>query len=150
MGARDEKNGRRNRLPKKPAEWVPIGLQLRSNTNATSHIHLRWGRAISGWGYSPANPQASPSRSIADRGVFQPRFAPPDRASGTPVPRGYAARMIRFGSLELKSNLFLSPLAGYTNLPFRRVVREIGGVDLCTTDLVNARSSSSEIARRSN
>lgn len=48
--------------------------------------------------------------------------------------------MIRFGPLALKSNLFLSPLAGYTNLPFRRVVREIGGVDLCTTDLVNARS----------
>lgn len=48
--------------------------------------------------------------------------------------------MIRFGSLELGSNLFLSPLAGYTNLPFRLVVREIGGVDLCTTDLVNARS----------
>ena len=36
--------------------------------------------------------------------------------------------MIRFGSLELKSNLFLSPLAGYTNLPFRRVVREIGAM----------------------
>src|SRR3989442_5595062 len=50
------------------------------------------------------------------------------------------AAMIRFGSLELKSNLFLSPLAGYTNLPFRLVIREIGGVDLCTTDLVNARS----------
>ena len=48
--------------------------------------------------------------------------------------------MLRLGSLELKSNLFLSPLAGYTNLPFRLVVREIGGVDLCTTDLVNARS----------
>ena len=44
------------------------------------------------------------------------------------------------GSLQLKSNLFLSPLAGYTNLPFRLVIREIGGVDLCTTDLVNARS----------
>lgn len=44
------------------------------------------------------------------------------------------------GSLSLRSNLFLSPLAGYTNLPFRLVVREIGGVDLCTTDLVNARS----------
>ncbi len=44
------------------------------------------------------------------------------------------------GPLALRSNLFLSPLAGYTNLPFRRVVREIGGVDLCTTDLVNARS----------
>jgi nifR3 family TIM-barrel protein len=48
--------------------------------------------------------------------------------------------MLRIGSLELRSNLFLSPLAGYTNLPFRLVIREVGGVDLCTTDLVNARS----------
>src|SRR5213593_1460973 len=48
--------------------------------------------------------------------------------------------MIRIGSLELNSNLFLSPLAGYTNLPFRLTVREIGGLDLATTDLVNARS----------
>jgi len=48
--------------------------------------------------------------------------------------------MIRFRSLELKSNLFLSPLAGYTNLPFRLVARELGGLDLATTDLVNARS----------
>ena len=48
--------------------------------------------------------------------------------------------MFSLGSLQLNSNLFLSPLAGYTNLPFRLVIREIGGVDLCTTDLVNARS----------
>ncbi len=47
---------------------------------------------------------------------------------------------MKFGTLDLKSNLFLSPLAGYTNLPFRLVVREIGGLDLATTDLVNARS----------
>ena len=47
---------------------------------------------------------------------------------------------MRLGSLTLSSNLLLSPLAGYTNLPFRLVVREIGGVGLCTTDLVNARS----------
>jgi nifR3 family TIM-barrel protein len=47
---------------------------------------------------------------------------------------------MRFGSLQLKSNLFLSPLAGYTNLPFRLTLREIGGLDLATTDLVNARS----------
>ena len=44
------------------------------------------------------------------------------------------------GQLQLDSNLFLSPLAGYTNLPFRLIIREIGGVGLCTTDLVNARS----------
>src|SRR6267154_2752088 len=47
---------------------------------------------------------------------------------------------MRIGSLNLESPLFLSPLAGYTNLPFRLVVREVGGVGLATTDLVNARS----------
>ena len=46
---------------------------------------------------------------------------------------------VLIGPLQLKSNLFLSPLAGYTNLPFRLVVREIGGLDLATTGLVNAR-----------
>ena len=40
----------------------------------------------------------------------------------------------------MATNLFLSPLAGYTNLPFRLVVREVGGLGLATTDLVNARS----------
>ena len=48
--------------------------------------------------------------------------------------------MFELGSLKLESNLFLSPLAGYTNLPMRLVIREVGGVGLCTTDLVNARS----------
>jgi len=47
---------------------------------------------------------------------------------------------MQIGSLKLTSNLFLSPLAGYTNLPFRLTVRELGGVGLATTDLVNARS----------
>jgi len=47
---------------------------------------------------------------------------------------------MKLGSLNLKSNLFLSPLAGYTNLPFRLTIREVGGLDLATTDLVNARS----------
>src|SRR4051794_19159206 len=47
---------------------------------------------------------------------------------------------MRLGPLTLRSNLFLSPLAGYTNLPFRLTVREVGGLDLATTDLVNARS----------
>ena len=47
---------------------------------------------------------------------------------------------MRIGRYEFGSNLFLSPLAGYTNLPFRLTVREIGGLDWTTTDLVNARS----------
>ena len=47
---------------------------------------------------------------------------------------------MQIGSLALSSNLFLSPLAGYTSLPFRLIVRELGGLALATTDLVNARS----------
>src|SRR6266542_2207375 len=47
---------------------------------------------------------------------------------------------MQFGPLKLASNLFLAPLAGYTNLPFRLVLRELGGLGLATTDLVNARS----------
>jgi len=47
---------------------------------------------------------------------------------------------LRLGALELATSLFLSPLAGYTNLPMRLTLRELGGVGLATTDLVNARS----------
>ena len=47
---------------------------------------------------------------------------------------------MRLGPYELASNLFLSPLAGYTNLPMRLTVRELGGLAWSTTDLVNARS----------
>ena len=47
---------------------------------------------------------------------------------------------MRIGPHSLSSNLFLSPLAGYTNLPMRLTVRELGGLGWATTDLVNARS----------
>lgn len=54
-------------------------------------------------------------------------------SSSTPEPLFY-------GPLRLPTRWHLSPLAGFTNLPFRRIVREIGGVGLATTDLVNARA----------
>jgi len=47
---------------------------------------------------------------------------------------------MRLGPHVLSSNLFLSPLAGYTNLPMRLTLRELGGLGWVTTDLVNARS----------
>jgi tRNA-dihydrouridine synthase B len=47
---------------------------------------------------------------------------------------------LKLGSLSLPSRYWLSPLAGYTNLPFRLAVRELGGLGLATTDLVNARA----------
>lgn len=46
---------------------------------------------------------------------------------------------VQYGSLSLPSRTLLSPLAGFTNLPFRRLVHELGGLGLGTTDLVNAR-----------
>ncbi|MEO1994620.1 MAG: tRNA dihydrouridine synthase DusB [Planctomycetaceae bacterium] len=46
---------------------------------------------------------------------------------------------LQYGRLQLSSRFLLSPLAGFTNPPFRSIVRELGGVGLTTTDLVNAR-----------
>ena len=51
-----------------------------------------------------------------------------------------AAKALRIGSLTLASRYFLSPLAGYTNLPFRVAVRELGGLGLATTELVSTRA----------
>jgi len=47
---------------------------------------------------------------------------------------------VSIGSIQLPSRYSLSPLAKYTNLPFRRVVRECGGLGMGTCDLVNARA----------
>lgn len=46
----------------------------------------------------------------------------------------------QIGSLPLATRYLLAPLAGYTHLAFRQAVRELGGVGLATTDLVNARA----------
>jgi len=47
---------------------------------------------------------------------------------------------VHIGNLALSTNLFLAPLAGYTTLPFRWCMREVGGFGLATTELVHARS----------
>lgn len=51
------------------------------------------------------------------------------------------------GNVVIASRFNLAPLAGYTNLPFRLSVRELGGVGLCTTDLVNARAILEQIPK---
>ncbi len=47
---------------------------------------------------------------------------------------------MKIGDIQLETNLCLSPLAGYTNLPFRLTIKTLGSLGLVTTDLVNARS----------
>src|ERR1700730_14169824 len=63
------------------------------------------------------------------------------QTSGSLSPcRRYEAKTVCLGSLTVPSRFFLAPLAGYTNLGFRLAVRELGGVGLATTDLINARA----------
>ena len=45
---------------------------------------------------------------------------------------------IRIGPREFSSRFFLAPLAGYTHLAFRVMLRRLGGLGLATTDLVQA------------
>lgn len=45
---------------------------------------------------------------------------------------------LRIGPRTLATRYLLAPLAGYTHLAFRRVLRELGGLGLATTDLVQA------------
>jgi len=45
---------------------------------------------------------------------------------------------IAIGQRLMPSRYFLAPLAGYTQLAFRRSIRQLGGLGLATTDLVQA------------
>src|SRR5688500_4461717 len=67
----------------------------------------------------------------------------PTSVAETPAPLPAAPiwdRPLRIGPIELASHFTLAPLAGYTNLPFRLSVRELGALGLATTDLVNGRA----------
>ncbi len=57
-----------------------------------------------------------------------------------PPPPSIVSEPLKLGQLAVGSRFFLAPLAGYTSLAFRLAVRELGGLGLATTDLVNARS----------
>ncbi|MEO2015204.1 MAG: tRNA-dihydrouridine synthase [Fuerstiella sp.] len=45
---------------------------------------------------------------------------------------------VTIGSRKLSSRFFLAPLAGYTHLAFRVMLRRLGGLGMATTDLVQA------------
>src|SRR2546421_655132 len=73
-------------------------------------------------------------------GAGRHRAGGTDQMRAVPAFRPAEPRPLLLGALRLPSRYWLSPLAGYTNLPFRRAVRELGGLGLATTDLVNARA----------
>jgi nifR3 family TIM-barrel protein len=47
---------------------------------------------------------------------------------------------LHIGTIRPPTRFSLAPLAGYTNLAYRTAVRELGGLGMATTDLVNARA----------
>ena len=55
-----------------------------------------------------------------------------------PAKPAAAEPVLIVGGRLVPSRYFLSPLAGYTQLAFRRALRELGGLGLATTDLVHA------------
>ena len=68
------------------------------------------------------------------------RNAPDSSVVRTDVERVPFRDALKYGQLPLATRYLLSPLAGFTTLPFRRIVRRVGGVGLATTDLVNSRA----------
>ena len=48
-------------------------------------------------------------------------------------------KRIKIGNLELKNNIFLAPMAGITDKPFRILCKEMG-VGLATTEMVSAKA----------
>ncbi len=53
-------------------------------------------------------------------------------------PRATEARPLRLGPLELASPVLAAPIAGFTDLVFRSIVREYGGCGLIFTEMVSA------------
>ena len=47
-------------------------------------------------------------------------------------------KALKIGSAEIENNIFLAPLAGYTNYPFRRLCKGYGA-GLCYTEMVSAK-----------
>lgn len=73
--------------------------------------------------------------SVATEDVVRVRTETPPSADAPPTPE---AEPFRIGSRVLPSRYCLAPLAGYTHLAFRLALRELGGLGLATTDLVQA------------
>lgn len=46
-------------------------------------------------------------------------------------------RPVTIGRVVITPNLFVAPMAGYTDLPYRRIVRELGGAGLLCTELIS-------------
>lgn len=65
---------------------------------------------------------------------------PPRDAHGTGAPHPASTIPLRIGHLTLATPLLLAPMAGYTDLAFRRIVRQLGGLGLAFTEMISPSS----------
>ena len=68
------------------------------------------------------------------------------RGNSAPLPSGHGPAsvqcktMLQIGPVQLQTPLLLAPIAGHCDLAFRLLCRELGGVGLACTDLLNCHS----------
>lgn len=119
--------------------WISIP-ELQVQSNIKTHFPLNGSPGLSNASFRECFEEARIQTAIP--AVF--RNAGDGSGVGNPtasmIERPTFSGPVHWGPLVLSSRYLLSPLAGFTTLPFRRIVRRIGGVGLATTDLVNARA----------
>lgn len=59
-----------------------------------------------------------------------------------PAPTEVALQAVHIGGIELRPALALAPMEGVTDLPFRRLIRQIGGCGLTVTEFIPGRNLS--------
>ena len=52
---------------------------------------------------------------------------------------------IKIGNIVIETPVILAPMAGITDLPFRRLVRKFGGVGLTVSEMIASRAINQKI-----
>jgi nifR3 family TIM-barrel protein len=83
---------------------------------------------------------SDPGRNSQDRVVSGDGAGQESRApggAGAPRSRDYI-HPVSIGDVHLANNLLLAPMAGYTNVAFRLIAKEVGGCGMVATEMVAA------------
>ncbi|MBX3354202.1 MAG: tRNA dihydrouridine synthase DusB [Phycisphaeraceae bacterium] len=85
------------------------------------------------------------SVQVAEEHFYRPSGLQDEAILARTLDLGYLGRhnadaVLRIGPLQLETPLLLAPIAGHCDLAFRVLCRELGGVGLASTDLLNSRA----------
>lgn len=91
-------------------------------------------------GADPSRQRPGPSCNVMRMSVLAEPMISTAESALPPFPEWLRNRPFVLGNRRMPSRFCLAPLAGYTNWALRLTVRELGGLGLATSDLVNARA----------